>query len=36
LIDTLPDKRVVSLPNCGHAMTVEAPDRVLDALAAFL
>lgn len=36
LIDTLPDKRVVSLPNCGHSMTVEAPDRVLDALAAFL
>jgi pimeloyl-ACP methyl ester carboxylesterase len=36
LIDALRDKRVVSLPNCGHAMTNEAPDRVLDALIGFL
>lgn len=36
LIGALQDKRVVSLPNCGHAMMTEAPDRVLDALIAFL
>lgn len=36
LIDTLRDKRVVSLPDCGHSMMIEAPDRVLDALAGFL
>jgi pimeloyl-ACP methyl ester carboxylesterase len=36
LIDALRDKRVVSLPNCGHAMTNEAPDSVLDALIGFL
>jgi pimeloyl-ACP methyl ester carboxylesterase len=36
LIDALPGKRVVSLPECGHAMMVEQPDAVLDALRAFL
>jgi pimeloyl-ACP methyl ester carboxylesterase len=36
LIETLRDKRAVSLPDCGHSMTIEAPDRVLDALAGFL
>lgn len=28
------DARMVTLENCGHTMTVEQPDRVLDALAA--
>jgi pimeloyl-ACP methyl ester carboxylesterase len=36
LIDTLAEKRVVTLPDCGHAMMTEQPDAVLDALAAFL
>ncbi|MCL4760468.1 MAG: alpha/beta hydrolase [Burkholderiales bacterium] len=36
LIEAMRDARVVALPNCGHAMTTEAPDRVLDALVAFL
>jgi pimeloyl-ACP methyl ester carboxylesterase len=36
LVDALQEKRVVSVPNCGHAMMTEAPDRLLDALAAFL
>lgn len=35
LIDTLPDRRVVTLPECGHAMMSEQPDAVLDALRAF-
>lgn len=36
LIDALKDGRVVSVPDCGHAMTVEAPGRVLDAMIRFL
>jgi pimeloyl-ACP methyl ester carboxylesterase len=36
LIDALPDRRVVTLPECGHAMMAEQPDAVLDALRAFL
>jgi pimeloyl-ACP methyl ester carboxylesterase len=36
LVDTLAEKRVVTLPDCGHAMMAEQPDAVLDALAAFL
>jgi pimeloyl-ACP methyl ester carboxylesterase len=36
LIDALPDRRVVALPKCGHSMTVEAPDAVLDALVGFI
>jgi pimeloyl-ACP methyl ester carboxylesterase len=36
LIDALPDKRVVTLAECGHALMDEQPDAVLDALAAFL
>ena len=36
LIAALPDKRVVTLPDCGHALMAEQPDAVLDALAAFL
>ena len=36
LIDALLDRRVVELPECGHALMVEAPDAVLDALIAFL
>jgi len=35
LIDALADKRVVTLPDCGHALMAEQPDAVLDALAAF-
>lgn len=36
LIEALRDVRVQRLADCGHAMTVEAPGQVLDALAAFL
>ena len=36
LVDALAKKRVMSLPDCGHAMMAEQPDAVLDALAAFL
>jgi pimeloyl-ACP methyl ester carboxylesterase len=36
LIRTLPDARVVDLPDCGHALMAEEPDAVLDALRAFL
>ena len=36
LLDALPSVRSVLLPNCGHAMMSEAPDKVLDALRAFL
>ena len=30
------DKRVVTIPGCGHSLMTEAPDAVLDALRAFL
>lgn len=36
MLECLRDRRVVSLSNCGHAMMVEAPGQVLDALTAFL
>ena len=36
LVQTLPDRHVVTLPACGHAMMAEQPDAVLDALRAFL
>ena len=36
LLGALADKRVVTLPNTGHAMMAEQPDAVLDALRAFL
>jgi pimeloyl-ACP methyl ester carboxylesterase len=36
LIAALGDKRVVSIPGCGHSLMTEAPDAVLDALRAFL
>jgi pimeloyl-ACP methyl ester carboxylesterase len=36
LIATLADKRVVTLPECGHAMMAEQPDAVLDALRDFV
>ena len=36
LIDALSDKRVVTIPDCGHSMMTEAPDTVLDALRQFL
>ena len=36
LIAALPDRRIVSLPDCGHALMAEQPDAVLDALRAFL
>ena len=32
----LPGARVVTLPDCGHALMAEQPDAVLDALRAFL
>ncbi len=36
LIGALEDKRVLTLPGCGHMLMTEAPDVVLDALRAFL
>jgi pimeloyl-ACP methyl ester carboxylesterase len=36
LIGALHDSRVVTLPDCGHAMMAEQPDAVLDALRTFL
>jgi pimeloyl-ACP methyl ester carboxylesterase len=36
LVATLNDKRVVVLPDCGHAQMAEQPDAVLDALRGFL
>lgn len=36
LIAALADKRVVTLPECGHAMMAEQPDAVLDALRDFV
>ncbi len=36
LIGALIDVRVVTLPECGHSMTSEQPDAVLDALRGFL
>jgi pimeloyl-ACP methyl ester carboxylesterase len=36
LIDGLSDKRVVTIPDCGHSMMTEAPDTVLDSLREFL
>jgi pimeloyl-ACP methyl ester carboxylesterase len=36
LIGALADVRVVMLPECGHSMTSEQPDAVLDALRGFL
>ena len=36
LIAALPDSRVLTLPDTGHAMMAEQPDAVLDALRAFL
>jgi pimeloyl-ACP methyl ester carboxylesterase len=36
LIAALRDKRVVTIPGCGHSVMTEAPDDVLDALRAFL
>ena len=36
LIAALPDAKVVTVPDCGHALMAEQPDVVLDALRAFL
>ncbi len=36
LIDAMTDTQVVEIPGCGHAMTDERPDAVLDALKGFL
>jgi pimeloyl-ACP methyl ester carboxylesterase len=36
LADTLPSSRIAEIPDCGHAMMVEQPDAVLDALRDFL
>jgi pimeloyl-ACP methyl ester carboxylesterase len=36
LIEALADKRVVTLPGCGHSLMAEAPRAVLDALREFL
>jgi pimeloyl-ACP methyl ester carboxylesterase len=32
----LSDRRVVTVPDCGHSLMTEAPDAVLDALRDFL
>jgi pimeloyl-ACP methyl ester carboxylesterase len=36
VIGALADVRVITLPDCGHSMTNEQPDAVLDALRGFL
>ncbi len=36
LIAALVDKRVITMPDCGHSLMTEAPDAVLDALRTFL
>jgi len=36
LIAALADRRVLTIPDCGHSLMVEAPDAVLDALREFL
>jgi len=36
LVETLADKRLVTLPGSGHAMMAEQPDAVLDALREFV
>jgi pimeloyl-ACP methyl ester carboxylesterase len=36
LIAALADKRISSIAGCGHSLTIEAPDAVLDTLRAFL
>jgi pimeloyl-ACP methyl ester carboxylesterase len=36
LIAALGDKRVITIPDCGHSLMTEAPDVVLDALRSFL
>jgi pimeloyl-ACP methyl ester carboxylesterase len=36
LIAALPERRVVTLPECGHALMAEQPDAVLDALRTYL
>jgi pimeloyl-ACP methyl ester carboxylesterase len=36
LLDALSDKRVLTIPDCGHSLMTEAPDAVLDALREFL
>jgi len=36
LRDALHDKRVLTIPDCGHSLMTEAPDAVLDALREFL
>jgi pimeloyl-ACP methyl ester carboxylesterase len=36
LASALAEKRVVTLPDCGHSLMTEAPDPVLDALRTFL
>jgi pimeloyl-ACP methyl ester carboxylesterase len=36
LLEALRDKRVLTIPDCGHSLMTEAPDAVLDALREFL
>jgi len=36
MLAALSDKRVLTIPDCGHSLMVEAPDAVLDALREFL
>lgn len=36
LLAKLSDRRVLTVPNCGHSLMTEAPDTVLDALRDFL
>jgi pimeloyl-ACP methyl ester carboxylesterase len=36
LIAALGDKRVITIPDCGHSLMTEAPDVVLDGLRSFL
>ena len=36
LLAALDEPRVVTIPNCGHSLMMEQPDRVLEALRGFL
>ena len=36
LTGALPDREVVTIPDCGHSLMTEAPDTVLDTLREFL
>tara|TARA_B100001167_G_scaffold51554_1_gene29882 strand:+ start:751 stop:888 length:138 start_codon:yes stop_codon:yes gene_type:complete len=36
LAETIPNSRIIMIPNCGHAIVNEAPNDMLDALATLI